>query len=468
MTKMLALPKPYIRTYSSGHYARQRMTFALVLTDTLSFILAFGLAILFRIVLLGETETTKFLDLWPILLLFILVFALRDLYPAVGLNPVDELRITTSTTSLIFLMLLAGTFWFKSTDTYSRLILTLAWLFSLVLVQVDRWLLRIVGKSFWGEPIVVFGEGPNTDHIVNYLQSHHHLGLNPLMILRGNLPPNQTEREALQETGISTAILVSREISEETMAFMINEGHFKFRRVILISSMGWVGSLGVTTHDLEGILGMEVRQNLLNFWQRTLKRLLDILLGILTFTLVSPLLLFVSIAIKLDGKGGILFKQRRAGRGGHQFEMLKFRTMVPDADQILQDCLEADPELMHEWGATQKLKKDPRLTRVGRFLRKWSIDELPQLINVIRGEMSLVGPRPFFSEQTHYYGKVLKLYNRVRPGMTGMWQVSGRNMSTYADRVRLDEYYIRNWSCWLDIYIMFRTLWVVVLRQGAY
>jgi Undecaprenyl-phosphate galactose phosphotransferase WbaP len=444
------------------------MTAILILTDVMSFVLAFSLALLLHKILLGLAPIHNFFSLWPALALLVLAFISRGLYPAIGMNPVEELRLITTTTSLIFLMLLAVTYWLHTIEIYSRLVLTVAWLLSLLLIQVDRWVLRTICSSFWGEPIVIIGEGPNTEQIIKYLLNNNHLGMRPVMALQGGLPPSRAELQLLKDRGISMALLVTPEVSEELRKLVINNEQFKFRRVILISSLGSAGSLGVVTHDMEGILSLEVRQNLLNFWQRSLKRLLDVTLAHMLFILVSPLLLMVSIAIKLEGKGGVLFKQCRIGRNGREFIMWKFRTMIPDADHKLQDCLSDDPQLKNEWDAKQKLRNDPRLTRVGKLIRKWSLDELPQLINVMRGEMSLVGPRPFFSNQFRFYGEGLNLYYRVSPGMSGMWQVTSRNEATFAERVRLDEYYIRNWSIWLDIYIIVRTIWVVLRRRGAY
>ena len=142
--------------------------------------------------------------------------------------------------------------------------------------------------------------------------------------------------------------------------------------------------------------------------------------------------------------------------------------MVSNADHVLQDYLNNTPDLKAEWEATHKLKNDPRVTRVGKFLRKLSLDELPQVWNVLLGEMSVVGPRPIVEAETVYYRHVLNIYKLVRPGITGLWQVSGRNDTGYEQRVRYDEYYIRNWSVWLDIYILLRTVFVVLTQRGAY
>jgi len=151
------------------------------------------------------------------------------------------------------------------------------------------------------------------------------------------------------------------------------------------------------------------------------------------------------------------------------FKAWKFRTMVINADQVLEDYLENDPDMRQEWIEYQKLQNDPRvISGIGSFLRKSSLDELPQLWNVMKGDMSLVGPRPCMTSQTSLYGSVLPLYQRVRPGITGLWQVSGRNKTTYDQRVRFDSYYVTNWSPWLDIYILIHTIKTIVLREGAY
>ena len=148
--------------------------------------------------------------------------------------------------------------------------------------------------------------------------------------------------------------------------------------------------------------------------------------------------------------------------------MAKFRTMVPDADARLEEHLEVDKKLRDEWERYQKLAKDPRLTRVGRWLRRWSIDEIPQLFNVLRGEMSLVGPRPMMTGQEGVYGRDFYLYTRVLPGMTGLWQISGRNLTTFQDRARFDTYYVRNWSIWLDFYIIAKTPSAVLMGEGVF
>jgi Undecaprenyl-phosphate galactose phosphotransferase WbaP len=197
-------------------------------------------------------------------------------------------------------------------------------------------------------------------------------------------------------------------------------------------------------------------------------RILDISLILLAAPYIILVLLAIAILVKLDSPGPVFYYQTRIGRYGRRFSVYKFRTMVQNADEVLQNYLDNSPELKAEWLATHKLKQDPRVTRLGSMLRKLSLDELPQLWNIIIGDMSLVGPRPIVDAEVEKYGKCFDLYIRVRPGLTGLWQVSGRNNTTYQHRVELDEYYIRNRSLMLDLQILWRTMFVVLRKDGAY
>lgn len=199
----------------------------------------------------------------------------------------------------------------------------------------------------------------------------------------------------------------------------------------------------------------------------TLKRLLDIV-GALALSLVfSPLVLIIAVRMRLEG-GPILFRHRRIGQGGRTFECLKFRTMVPNAEQVLQNLLKEDSEARAEWLRDHKLRNDPRVTRLGRFLRKTSLDELPQLWNVLRGEMSLVGPRPIVKDEMLRYGRYLPSYLAAKPGITGLWQVTGRNDTDYQRRVVLDTYYVRKQTLLIDMKILIKTVKVVIWGRGAY
>jgi undecaprenyl-phosphate galactose phosphotransferase len=197
-------------------------------------------------------------------------------------------------------------------------------------------------------------------------------------------------------------------------------------------------------------------------------RVFDVTLILLAAPYILFFFLLISILIMLDSKGGPLYGQTRIGKGGRKFKAHKFRTMILNADQKLQQYLDESPELNAEWLATHKLKHDPRVTRVGAILRKLSLDELPQFWNILIGEMSLIGPRPIVDAEIEKYGKCFELYIQARPGLTGLWQVSGRSDTSYQRRVELDEYYLLNRSLKMDIVILFKTVYVVVGRKGAY
>lgn len=198
------------------------------------------------------------------------------------------------------------------------------------------------------------------------------------------------------------------------------------------------------------------------------KRGLDILGAAALLLLCLPVFAVLAVLVKLDG-GSVFYAHERVGRGGRLFGCLKFRSMVLDADRRLAELLARDPAAQREWDSTRKLRQDPRVTRIGRFLRASSLDELPQLINVLRGEMSLVGPRPVqTSELAAFYGPAAQHYMAVRPGITGPWQVSGRSDTSYAQRVALDVQYVAHASFWLDVKILLRTPIAVLARKGAY
>lgn len=197
------------------------------------------------------------------------------------------------------------------------------------------------------------------------------------------------------------------------------------------------------------------------------KRPVDFAGALVLLAVLSPLMLVIGLVIR-SGGGTALFKHRRIGYRGREFECFKFRTMVPQAEAVLSDLLQRDPGARAEWMRDQKLRDDPRVTPLGRFLRKTSLDELPQLINVLRGEMSLVGPRPIVREELPKYGRTASKYFAVKPGITGLWQVKGRNNTCYTERVAMDRYYAAHLSPSLDLAILLRTVSVVLHRTGAY
>lgn len=220
---------------------------------------------------------------------------------------------------------------------------------------------------------------------------------------------------------------------------------------------------------IKGYNIIEISGGLLYILNLKIKRLIDVILSILLMPFFAIIFLICAILIRIESRGPIIFSQERVGKDGRLFRIYKFRTMYINSDDILKEELLRDPELRNEWENFRKLKRDPRITRVGRILRRLSLDELPQIVNVLKGEMSLVGPRPITLEELDkYYQKFASLYKLVPPGLTGLWQVSGRNEIAYDTRVKLDVYYILNWSLLLDLYILLKTIPAVISGRGSY
>ncbi|MFC7397625.1 sugar transferase [Chelatococcus sp. GCM10030263] len=199
-----------------------------------------------------------------------------------------------------------------------------------------------------------------------------------------------------------------------------------------------------------------------------LKRALDVSIASLALIWFSPLFLLVALLIKLTDRGPVLYRHMRVGHGGQLFPCLKFRTMVVNSDEVLRRHLQTSPDAAREWAATRKLKDDPRITSVGAVLRRLSLDELPQLINILRGQMSIVGPRPVVFDELALYGQDAGYYLRSRPGLTGAWQINGRNDVSYGERVAFDRDYVEHWSLWTDLVIIAKTVPAVVVAKGTY
>ena len=264
------------------------------------------------------------------------------------------------------------------------------------------------------------------------------------------------------------AVIAVPGLRVDDLSAMIRRWGTGFRRVFAVWDMEGISSLGVTAGSISDLFGVSVHQNLYCTGPGAVKRALDLLVAAALSLALLPLLAALWALVKLSSTGPAFYGQRRLGKGGKHFTVWKFRTMIVDADRVLADYLEKDPDLRREWLLSHKLKSDPRNTLIGRVLRKTSLDELPQLWNVLRGEMSLVGPRPIVDHEVKKYAGDFEFYQQVRPGVTGLWQVSGRNNTSYAERVALDRFYVRNWSVWLDLYILARTGRTVFTGHGAY
>lgn len=470
----------YLRFPWTSRYARVWMTIALGITDLATLLFAWVLAVLLRMAISSEMILEPFIRIVPLIILFLLVYYGRGLYPAIGISPVEEISRLAGATSVVYLALTTFAFFMKSPPTiYSRAVFALSWLLALVLVPLGRAIIRTIGAriQFWGEPVAIIGESDKAKNLIDYLRNDLRIGFRPLVFFArstthnsiSDIPiyPEELIAQICKKRNIRSALVVSKGLNGGNNEYLENIEDV-FDRITLVDSNPNPYMLWISLRNLGEIMGLEIQYNLVNPWSQSFKRLIDVIGSLLMLIFLMPVFVFVTLMIKLDSPGPILFSQERLGWNGKKFRMIKFRTMYQNAEQMLTEYLNTNPSLEREWNEYQKLLRDPRVTRVGRILRRFSIDELPQLINVLKGEMSLVGPRPFFPEQLEIYGNAYMHYVRVRPGITGMWQVSGRNLTSFQERSKWDEYYVRNWSIWLDMYILARTFSVVLLRDGAY
>lgn len=456
--------------------------FLLLLGDLLALVFSLGAPVYLWNLWKGDVSVDAHFSLWPVVLFFLSAYAFMGLYPGAAISPVEELRRLFGATSLVFGGLVAFLFFTKEEPVYSRAIVLLAWGLVLICVPLSRAFMRYLfaSRPWWGVPTVVLGAGRTAEILVRNLKRWPGLGLKVVAFLDDDPEKWGKAIEGvpvlgglglageLRGKGISYAVLAMPGVRRERLLEILEEQGKQFPHLLLIPDLLGMASLFVSPRDLGGLLGLEIRQNLLLPWPRTFKRVFDVVVSAFLLVVLLPLFLLIALLIKLSSPGPVFYGHLRVGQGGKQFRAWKFRTMVQNADCVLSYYLEAHPELRVEWERDQKLKKDPRVTPIGRILRKTSLDELPQLWNVLKGEMSLVGPRPIVEGEVSKYGPFFGVYLRVRPGVTGLWQVSGRNETGYEERVNLDAYYVRNWSPWLDFYILARTVWVVLTGKGAY
>ncbi len=418
-----------------------------------------------------------YLPLLPLILVFLAGYWRGGLYPGFAIGGVETLRGLVVRTSFIFMSLAAGVFALKLPHDYSRVSFAIAWLSALVLLPLLRYgvlgLLRRV--PWWSEPAVLIGPDDVDRHLTRALARSRTFGFRVRAAVAspgaGCAPAEvvAVAEAAAAAAGGSRVVLVA-ENGGAGGGPLLDLLQQSFRHVIVVRAMGGDPTQGVRIRDLGGLLGLEFENRLLDRRRRFVKRTIDLLLGTVAIVVSAPVVALAAAVVRLVSPGPAFFSQEREGLGGTVFRLWKLRTMWPDAEERLAEHLEADPAAREEWQARFKLARDPRvLPVVGRLLRRLSIDELPQLWNVLRGDMSLVGPRPLPAYHIDRFPELfLAVRRRVRPGMTGLWQVMDRGDETLVSQQGYDRYYIRNWSLWMDLYILARTVFAVVGGRGAY
>lgn len=393
----------------------------------------------------------------------IAVFFIQDLYPGYGLTAVRELERMGKSITLAFFLLAGASYLVKPLQDLSRSILIFSWGISLIVLPVGHFLVRNFLSRFewYGVQVVVFGSGAWAGKITASLQKIRRLGWHSAVLLPMEALTDQKKQPPHGEVAI---FALPPDAPVGKYARRLGK---HFRKVILFRQSENLGSLWIEPRDLEGQLGLEFHYHLFEGIARWLKRAIDFLGSLTLLIVLVPFWVVLIPLIYIDSPGPVFFYQERLGENFKRFRVIKFRTMVLNAEQKLHDVLAADPAARAEYETYHKLTNDPRITRVGRWLRRFSFDELPQLWNALIGEMSLIGPRAYMPSELKSMGDYAPTILRVKPGLTGWWQVAGRHNMPFIERLRMDEYYISNWSLWMDAYILLKTFWVVMSARGA-
>ncbi len=470
---------------------KQLETVLLFLIDFISLFITLQCAIFLRKSILPyflqfpefpEKYFTVFGWVFPVWLLF---YAYEGLYTK-RFSFWDEVKILWKviffSTLAVFSILYLG----KIGEQVSRTVIVLMGIVSFPLLPVIRIYAKklLVLAGLLKSKVLILGAGKTGELIFRALKRDTNLGFDVVGFLDDDPEKRGKKLEGVKihggvdkaqkyidRCGIHDIIIAMPGCEKEKLVSIINRLQHKARNILFIPDLFGIAVLGTNLQHFfqEQAIGLEVKNNLARPINILIKRLFDLVVSVaLLFILWIPILL-ISVLIRTNSKGRALFSQERIGRNGRSFRCYKFRTMYEEADKRLHKVLDGNPEVKSEWQQHWKLRDDPRTTKVGDFLRKTSLDELPQIMNVLKGEMSLVGPRPVTKKEIDdYYKDQARLCFGVPPGITGLWQVSGRSNTGYDYRITLDSWYVRNWNLWLDIVILFKTVRIVLKREGAY
>jgi undecaprenyl-phosphate galactose phosphotransferase len=464
---------------------------ALLATDLLTIIIILELSILIRKHLIPSfIEFPEFIGggittYWWIFPIWISFFSYEGLFTK-RFSLWDEVKQLWKTIFFSTLAVFSILFLGKMVEKYSRTVIVLMGIISLFLlpairINVKKLLTRL---GLLRSKVLVIGAGKRGMLVAKALKEEQNLGYKVVGFLDDDPEKAGTFIDGVKvhkgidkagkyigRSGINTVVVAIPGASKERLNEVINNLQHKTENILFVPDIMGIAVLGTRLQHFfrEQAFALELQNNLARTWNIVIKRCFDFTVGNLLLLLLAVPLGIVSLLIRLDSPGPVLFFQYRVGKNGRLFRCYKFRTMYQDADEKLQEILFNNKDIRREWEGSWKIKRDPRVTRIGKFLRKTSLDELPQIFNVIKGEMSLVGPRPVTKEEIDiYYKGIADLYYSVFPGITGLWQVSGRSDTSYDNRIALDAWYVRNWNLWLDIVILLKTIRVVLKREGAW
>ena len=431
-------------------------------------------------------------------LLLFPIAQLAGLYPAIGTSAAVEFRqLVRAAATALYIIAGIGIVQNPTNWPYHVGSMFVTMILFVPLLPTSRFIARSLARrcSWWGAPALIYADSASVGgEIFKKLAATQDRGLRPVAVLLDadnyweaeseleahGIPslPVQDILECALETKATWILVAKPKVAAADQAW--NEDnevdavlHAIPNRVLLSALGGFDCGMWDQTHTIGSSCGLLLSNSRHCASTLFVKRFVDFSLAAFICLMISPLLIAITVAIRLSSPGPIFYGQKRIGKGGRSFTAWKFRTMVPNAEHVLNQYLQSNLAYRMEWEQTHKLKRDPRVTWIGRFLRTTSLDELPQLWNILCGEMSLVGPRPIVDSPTYDaayirdYPREFAVYTSVRPGLTGMWQVTCRNSGVYEMRIYWDMYYVRNWSLWLDLYIILRTVRTVFLREGS-
>lgn len=414
-----------------------------------------------------EFSYVHFLSLWWIPLLFVFFFGYEGLYTKRFLfwDEIKEILKTIGLSGLVLFSLVSLT---KISDQISRVTLILLLLYMFLSAPFLRYITKILLTKIgvWEKRVLVLGHGDIADDTVAAIISEKNLGW--------GIPTFKSypmDFSCMQDGDFDIVIFALHQADPKELKNAATEAS-RFAKIVY--AVPDIKGVALPNADLYRIytrqlLLLKLNNNLKSPVNKVAKWVLDRVLFLIALIPLAMIILFIATLIKIDSKGSVFYSHERIGKSGKRIRVYKFRSMYIDSAERLKKILSESKEAKKEWESSYKLKNDPRITRVGQYLRKYSLDELPQIFNVLVGNMSFVGPRPVLEKElTEYYKDDSRYYLNVHPGITGLWQVSGRNDTTYEMRVALDSWYVQNWSVWLDIVILFKTFKVVLSKDGAY
>ncbi len=352
----------------------------------------------------------------------------------------------------------------------SRLIILLVCLLNFILLPLHRFVIKkiLLKLQFWSKNLLVISAKETYQKLIDHLQRHTTLGYQPTAFIEAHQISSSNIDLVLRKEKIDSIIISGSDLKQTELLKIYEQAEGKIEDFFVIPELSQLQTVGIDVEQWESLLVMKFRYNLLRRESQIVKRIIDLTLASLLLIIAMPFFLLIAILIKVSSQEPVLFIQNRLGKNKKVFSCYKFRTMYLDADKRLDKILFSSPELKMEWQKHMKISNDPRVTPIGKFLRRTSLDELPQLWNVIKNEMSLVGPRPYLIKEVEESQKAMDIICRVKPGLTGLWQVSGRSDLSFEERMRLDEHYVKNWTIWMDLVILIKTIKAVIKAQGAY